>query len=294
MRQFVVGKQCQSSNCNFQGVTVRDELLAWISKTEFQRKLPLEKKAEDIIDFTKEIPILLHQPCTQPPTPGQTTCIKKDHKTKPCSSCGGFHPQEECNFRQGTCYKCTRKGHIKRVCRTQTLAEKEFDKSLTMMSFASPTHFNPLLEKPSCVLNIPRRPISLNITFKNLKASSRFGTYCTIYWCIIGNVRLRDHLMTCQVADALVLLQEPARGVANTIIQTSVVNAAPGSPTPARDVSGQIIQTSANIFPTPRSPSPARHIMHSYSQTSMEDVPISQVSANDTPNARSLVGVHTS
>ncbi len=64
--------------------------------------------------------------------------------------------------------------------------------------------------------------------------------------------------------------------------------------TPTRDISTPIIQTSAKGVPTPTSPAPARHITDLNPQTSVEDVPVSQVPANDIPGARSLVDVHTS
>ncbi len=113
--------------------------------------------------------------------------------------------------------------------------------------------------------------------------------------------------------------QEPVKDIAAPILQRSPRDApGPRSPSPTRDVSMPILQTSARgvsdqIFQpssrdalppraststidalTPSSPTLARDVADLNSQTTVEDVPISQVSANDTPGTKTFVDVHIS
>ena len=37
---------------------------------------------------------------------------------QPCFRCGGAHPPAKCRFKQATCHKCNKKGHIARACRS--------------------------------------------------------------------------------------------------------------------------------------------------------------------------------
>ncbi|XP_075144743.1 uncharacterized protein LOC142219844 [Haematobia irritans] len=37
-----------------------------------------------------------------------------------CNGCGGMHPRTHCRFRNAICHNCKKKGHIARVCMTQT------------------------------------------------------------------------------------------------------------------------------------------------------------------------------
>ncbi len=112
---------------------------------------------------------------------------------------------------------------------------------------------------------------------------------------------------TCQVAGASVPLQEPVKDVEAPITRTPVIDIpAPRLPSPTRDVSMRILQTSARgvsdqIFQPssrdalpPSSPTLARDVAVLNSRTTVEDVPISQVPANDTPGTKIFVDVHIS
>ena len=37
---------------------------------------------------------------------------------QPCFRCGGAHPPAKCRFKQASCHKCNKKGHIARACRS--------------------------------------------------------------------------------------------------------------------------------------------------------------------------------
>ncbi|XP_011861714.1 PREDICTED: uncharacterized protein K02A2.6-like, partial [Vollenhovia emeryi] len=37
-----------------------------------------------------------------------------------CNGCGGSHPRAKCTFRDAECYKCSKKGHIAKMCRSNT------------------------------------------------------------------------------------------------------------------------------------------------------------------------------
>ncbi len=121
VREFVVRIQQQASKCNFQehlDVAQRDRLVAGINRPELQRRLLSEKDTsfqnlrvvcettEDLNISTQEPAVLLHQSCATPyRTQNSRHVAKRKPKAKMCSSCGGHHPQEECKYRNATCYK---------------------------------------------------------------------------------------------------------------------------------------------------------------------------------------------
>ena len=39
-------------------------------------------------------------------------------RTNPCYRCGEAHQAAKCRFKQATCHKCKKKGHIAKVCRS--------------------------------------------------------------------------------------------------------------------------------------------------------------------------------
>ncbi len=63
---------------------------------------------------------------------------------------------------------------------------------------------------------------------------------------------------------------------------------------PARYDAAPIFQTSVRDAPIPRPSTSARGVTVPNSRTTVEDVPISQVPTNDTPDTKSLVDVHIS
>ncbi len=147
-----------ASKCNFEGhldVALRDRLLAGINGPELQRKLLSEKDTsfqnlrvvceinEDLKNSTQEPPVLLHQSCSMPhQAQHRQHPSKRALKPKVCGSCGGHHPRQECKYRQAACFKCQKKGHIKKVCRIQTMMlasteERECNDSLTLMASSS-------------------------------------------------------------------------------------------------------------------------------------------------------------
>ncbi len=73
-------------------------------------------------------------------------------KPKAFGSCGGRHPRQECKYRQATCYKHQKKGHIKKVYRSQTMMlasteERECTDSLKLMASSSVPDWNPPFDK---------------------------------------------------------------------------------------------------------------------------------------------------
>ena len=48
----------------------------------------------------------------------QTLDKQDSRRGKPCHRCGGEHFPSNCRFKEVTCNKCHKKGHLARVCRT--------------------------------------------------------------------------------------------------------------------------------------------------------------------------------
>ncbi len=135
--EFVVRIQRQASKCNSQehlDVALRDRLVAGINRPELQRRLLSEKDTsfqnlravcettEDLNNSTQEPAVLLHQSWATPYQSQISRHVpKRKPKTKTCSSCGGLHPEEENKSQHATCYKCQKKGHIQKVCKSQKL-----------------------------------------------------------------------------------------------------------------------------------------------------------------------------
>ncbi len=98
---------------------------------------------------------LLHKSCAKPhQAQHRQHPSKRALKPKACGSCGGHHARQECKYRQATCYKCQKKGHIKNVCRSQTMMlasteERECSDLLKLMASSSVPNKNPPLGKSS-------------------------------------------------------------------------------------------------------------------------------------------------
>ncbi len=122
----------------------------------FQNLRVVCETTEDLNNSTQEPAVLLHQSCATPyQSQNSRHVAKRKPKAKTCSSCGGHHPREECKFRHATCYKCQKKGHIQKVCKSQTLllsstAKREPNESLLLMSWTSPNSSSPSFEKQPC------------------------------------------------------------------------------------------------------------------------------------------------
>ncbi len=109
----------------------------------------------DLKNSTQEPTVLLHQSCIKlHQCQDRQHVLRKTPKPKACGSCGGHHPRQECKFRQATCYKCQKKGRIRKICRRQTLMlasreEMESSDSLTLMASWSALDWNPQFDKSS-------------------------------------------------------------------------------------------------------------------------------------------------
>ncbi len=86
--------------------------------------------------------------------------------------------REECKFRHATCYKCQKKEHIQKVCKSQTLlisstAERQPDESLLLMSFTSPSSSKSSFDKQLC--DSVDIPISRLLCGKNMALTEEHG-----------------------------------------------------------------------------------------------------------------------
>lgn len=48
----------------------------------------------------------------------KTTPKSRKHDSKTCGRCGGPHASQSCKFKDATCYKCNKTGHIAKACRS--------------------------------------------------------------------------------------------------------------------------------------------------------------------------------
>ncbi|CAI5779509.1 XP_034969502.1LOW QUALITY PROTEIN: uncharacterized protein K02A2.6-like [Podarcis lilfordi] len=91
-------------------------------------------------------------------------CRKFQQKSKgqsECAGCGGNHSHAKCRFRDAICRKCSRRGHIAKVCRSapsgtplHRLASPNLHSSPRKAVSLSPTataHLEPRLAKPTCL-----------------------------------------------------------------------------------------------------------------------------------------------
>ncbi len=160
-----------ATKCNFQehlDVTLRNRLVAEFNWPKLQRKLLSEKdtsfqnlrivrETTEGLNNSIQVPlVLLKQPYTKPlQSQDRRHASKRKPKAKTCNSCGVHHPLEEYKFRQAVCYKCQKKGHIRKVFRIQTLllsstSERELDESLVLKTLSVPTRSHSSFDKPSC------------------------------------------------------------------------------------------------------------------------------------------------
>ncbi len=82
------------------------------------------------------------------PIPEEAACLKKDTETHGLRLVWRPRPWQEFGFRQATCYKFQKRGHIKNVFRSQAFmsastAEKEPDESLTLITRSCPSFNKP-------------------------------------------------------------------------------------------------------------------------------------------------------
>lgn len=57
-----------------------------------------------------------------------TKSLSQTHVSTKCYGCGGAHLRTNCKFRDATCNKCSKKGHIAKVCRSGESVSKEAPK----------------------------------------------------------------------------------------------------------------------------------------------------------------------
>lgn len=132
---FVAELRQIAKHCDYQDKLdemLRDRLVSGLRNERIQRRLLAEpdltfKKAKDIAvgmeTAEKNSHLLADQ--TKVTNNGTVNQLRKGkhptktQETKECFRCGGKHTASTCKFKDATCYKCSKKGHITRVCRSK-------------------------------------------------------------------------------------------------------------------------------------------------------------------------------
>ncbi|XP_011859820.1 PREDICTED: uncharacterized protein K02A2.6-like [Vollenhovia emeryi] len=115
---------------------------------------------------------------------------KSSPKTSPqpatknkCNGCGGSHPRAKCTFRDAECYKCSKKGHIAKMCRSNT------EDSKTQLQIK-----NVAIQALSAVGKRRRHYITASLIGKSVNLQYDTGSDITIIgkneWLRIGSPKL--------------------------------------------------------------------------------------------------------
>ena len=84
---------------------------------------------------------------------------KNVHHKSVCSSCGSTnHPRSQCRFRHVTCHRCHKEGHIAKICRLQTIPNRNKINTVFSLRREQVTDDHPI--------QIPARIEGLNVTFQ--------------------------------------------------------------------------------------------------------------------------------
>ena len=146
IRDFILKLQTQAAKCSFGDqleIQLRDRLVAGINNPVLHRQLLLAEKptfqsCRSICEHFQDVSMAVNDNFDSTINPVFHTSYiakKKDARQyKPkghannqlkmgtCHSCGQMHSREKCKFRNATCYKCGKSGHIKTVCKSQVCA----------------------------------------------------------------------------------------------------------------------------------------------------------------------------
>ena len=141
--EFVVGLRRLSEHCQF-GTTLedmlRDRLVCGISDDRIQRRLLAERE----LAFEKAVEIATATEMASRNvmdlggrTPSSDNNVNKvEEEAKPpkppkfqpkreCYRCGGNHDPSSCKFKNETCYKCQKKGHMAKVCQGKKKPQRQ-------------------------------------------------------------------------------------------------------------------------------------------------------------------------
>ena len=128
--QFVAELRRLSEHCDFGNTLedmLRDRLVCGIRDIRVQRRL----LAEPGLTFTKAFGLAqsaeLAEKNVQDLQQSEGSPVHPVHKVEPagkpwsgnCSRCGGKHKASDCRCKSLDCYKCGKRGHLARVCRSQ-------------------------------------------------------------------------------------------------------------------------------------------------------------------------------
>jgi len=119
-----------SAKCNFQDLEMRlkDQIIFGLKNDQLRKKLLTNREMSytDVISNALAFEAALKDAAEvmQTPTETEVNKVSKPWKRQTsgssyqCLSCGGQnHSRAECRFRDATCHKCSKKGHIARACK---------------------------------------------------------------------------------------------------------------------------------------------------------------------------------
>ena len=120
--QFVAALHQLSEHCNFGGSLddmLRDQLICGVDDRRIQRRL----LAETDLDFKRAYELAVAMESAEKDATDLQRAVSV-HYVQPdkrsstlCTRCGGNHSSATCRFKEATCFSCSKKGHLARVCR---------------------------------------------------------------------------------------------------------------------------------------------------------------------------------
>lgn len=145
-----------SKDCNYgqmRSELIRDRLVCGISSSLIRSRL-LELSDDATLQVTLDLAVSLERAAdnSKKLEHHSTNAVKSSHSVHDqdqrcsvkCNSCGGLHDRRTCKFVNAICFKCQRKGHIAKVCRSK--GSLSAIKSHKLQASTSRQHF---VEEPS-------------------------------------------------------------------------------------------------------------------------------------------------
>ena len=148
IKEFILQLQIQAAKCAFGNQLedqLRDRIVAGINNSQIQRKLLLQPNlslqiAKEICESSANVSeamqmtsnVLYSKPRSTRKQPVRQHSMSSNFSGQPgksipsqstgtitCFSCGGSHLRNVCKFKNAQCHKCSKLGHISKVCRSQ-------------------------------------------------------------------------------------------------------------------------------------------------------------------------------
>jgi len=132
---YIAELRALSTHCDYSEMLedlLRDRFVCGIADNNLQHRLLAESK----LTFARGVEIAQATETTEKDSKSMVsqTPGKVLFTSVPCYRCGGTHPAGSCPFKEATCHKCSKKGHIAKACKSHKKTKFPTQKSSTSKS----------------------------------------------------------------------------------------------------------------------------------------------------------------